>query len=88
MIGEQQARRLATVVLGGADLALEPFEQGWVVTRVRTESRRGAGTVVVTRDTSEVLLFPSSVPPRRLTQEFDRLRDRGLPMTSEDQDTT
>ena len=61
--------------LGSDDFELEEFPEGWRVIRPIPEGTRGAGTYAVERATGELLAFSSAVPPERVSEEFELVRE-------------
>ncbi len=54
---------------------LEEFKEGWVIKEKISD--RGAVTYVIERATGVVKVFPSSVPPQSITEDYEKVRDRG-----------
>lgn len=57
--------------------ALEEFKEGWLVKERAKEGFMGAASTVIERATGKVMRFPSNVPPGKIVNEYDKIRDRG-----------
>lgn len=85
MINQQDAEVIATEILRRppADASrpwqLREFDQGWLIQEAPPpgEARRGGSRRVIERATGQVVRFPSSVPPGRITEEYSEVRDYG-----------
>jgi hypothetical protein len=86
MITQQQAESIAQGLLGrqAADAdqpwGLLDFDHGWLI---REEPPAGEELIgeahrVIERETGRVVLFPSSVPPGRIMNDYSAIQDRGL----------
>lgn len=62
---------------GGRGWHLDEFQGGWLVVRERSiEQMMGAASIVVERESGQVLSLPSSVPPQLITEQWERARQR------------
>jgi hypothetical protein len=85
VITREQAERIAADILGAAPgdadrgWELQEFESGWLIREAAAgdASYRGAATRVVERSSGRVMRFPSSVPPGRILEDYDRVAPRG-----------
>ncbi len=57
--------------------ALEEFKEGWLVKERVKKDYIGAATTVIERTTGKVMRFPSNVPPGRILNEYEKVRNRG-----------
>lgn len=80
MIDHDTAADLAGRVLSRGDLELTAFQHGWLVQPSGDRGRRGAPTIVVEHATGAVLAFPSGVPRRRVTDDYEQVRVRAVPL--------
>jgi hypothetical protein len=86
MITQEDAEGIATGILGrpAADAdrpwSIREFDHGWLIREEPPagEAVRGGARRVIERETGRVLLFPSSVPPVRILNEYAAIQDRGL----------
>lgn len=86
MITRTDAETIAEQVLGQPSddplrgWELEEFEEGWLVrtATLNDTTRRGAAPHVIERESGIVRRFPSSVPTKRILQDYVNVRDRGL----------
>ncbi len=86
MITQQEAESIAQAILGrsAGDAArpwsLEEFEQGWLIRERPLPGEKFIGDAqrVVERESGRALLFPSSVPPLRIINEYPAIQDRGV----------
>jgi hypothetical protein len=69
-----EARAKVSAHLKSDDFELEEFPEGWRVIRPLPEGSRGAGTYAVERATGNLLAFSSSVPPGRVSRDFEKVR--------------
>jgi hypothetical protein len=74
MIDASTARSVARRHLDSDAFELEDFGPGWQVSPSNESPVRGSGLLVVERDSGDLLLFPSAVPPRRLRRDFAGVR--------------
>ncbi|MGH9643486.1 MAG: hypothetical protein ACRD3Q_13810, partial [Terriglobales bacterium] len=90
-VNDKEAYELAKKVLGGkkgeevGQWHLEEFQGGWLVVRERLiDEMMGATSLVIERESGQVLSLPSSVPTRLITQQWERARQRAriLPLPS------
>jgi hypothetical protein len=76
----EEARALVLGVMEGSlgeAWHLDEFPAGWLVVRDDAQGAMGATTIAVEHETGRVLSFPSSVPPRMITMQWDRVKGRG-----------
>lgn len=81
MITKEQAEQIAGQVTARQDGSWElvEFDAGWLIRESSAfdRSRRGGATRVIERDSGRVVRFPSSVPTRRILNEYGRVVDIG-----------
>ena len=83
MLSKQEAEELVSKFLGEQEVnnnlswKLLNFEAGWLVLQEEGDRQRGAGTLVVERESGRLLLFPSSVPVDRITSQYSVVAHRG-----------
>lgn len=82
-MNKKDAYELARKVLGSEKdeetegWHLDEFQGGWLVVRERsTDEMMGATSLVIERESGQVLSLPSSVPTRLITQQWPRARQR------------
>ena len=85
MITQDQAAAIAFHVCGappgdprrGWDLT--EFDAGWLITE-RARTGRGDGSArVIERESGRVMSFPASVPPSRITADYQAVQAEGTP---------
>ena len=84
MITQDQAAAIAFHTCGappndprhGWDLT--EFEDGWLITQRATAGRPGS-TRVIERASGRVMSFPASIPPSRITADYQAVRKDGTP---------
>jgi hypothetical protein len=84
VITQDQAAAIAFHVCGappndprrGWDLA--EFDAGWLITE-RARTGRGGATRVIERESGRVMSFPASVPPSRITADYQAVQAEGTP---------
>jgi hypothetical protein len=57
--------------------SMEGFGAGWLVRQGPLAGFRGQASYVVERETGRIVSFPSSIPPRRIREEYDAVVARG-----------
>ena len=85
MITQDQAAAIAFHVCGappgdprrGWDLT--EFDAGWLITERAGTGRRAGVTRVIERDSGRVMSFPASVPPSRITADYQAVQAEGTP---------
>jgi hypothetical protein len=81
MITKEQAEQIASQVTGLEDGSWElvEFNDGWLIRENSASDRsvRGGATRVIERDSGRVVRFPSSIPPRRILNDYAQVVDRG-----------
>jgi hypothetical protein len=85
LITQDQAAAIAFHVCGappndpkrGWDLT--EFDAGWLITDRAKAARGDGGTRVIERDSGRVMSFPSSVPPSRITADYQAAQADGTP---------
>jgi len=85
VITQDQAAAIAFHVCGappndprrGWDLT--EFDAGWLITGRARPGRRDAPARVIERESGRVLSFPASVPPSRITADYQAVRAEGTP---------
>ena len=88
MITQDQAAAIAFHVCGappgdpkrGWDLT--EFDAGWLITERAKAGRRDAPTRVIERESGRVMTFPASVPPSRITTDYQAVLKDGNPQES------
>ena len=88
MITQDQAAAIAFHVCGappgdpkrGWDLT--EFDAGWLITERAKAGRRDAPTRVIERESGRVMSFPASVPPSRITADYQAVQSHGTPADS------
>jgi hypothetical protein len=75
MTDVDEARAKVSAHLRSDGFELEEFPEGWRVIRAIPKDMMGTGTYAVERSTGNLLAFSSSVPPRRVSQDFEQVRD-------------
>ena len=85
MITQDQAAAIAFHVCGappsdpkrGWDLT--EFEAGWLITERAARGRAAGGTRVIERESGRVMSFPASVPPSKITADYQAVQADGTP---------
>ena len=85
MITQDQAAAIAFHVCGappndprrGWDLT--EFDAGWLITERAKPGRRDGSTRVIERESGRVMSFPASVPPSRITADYQAVQAEGTP---------
>ena len=85
MITQDQAAAIAFHVCGappndpkrGWDLT--EFDAGWLITERTKPGRRDGSTRVIERESGRVMSFPASVPPTRITADYQAVQAAGTP---------
>jgi hypothetical protein len=85
LITQEQAAAIAFHVCGappndprrGWDLT--EFDGGWLINERAKPGRGAAATRVIERDSGRVMNFPSSVPPSRITADYQAVQADGTP---------
>ena len=85
MITQDQAAAIAFHVCGappgdprrGWDLT--EFDAGWLITDRAKPGRPGGATRVIERESGRVMSFPASVPPSRITADYQAVQAEGTP---------
>ena len=85
MITQDQAAAIAFHVCGappgdprrGWDLT--EFDAGWLITERARTGRRDGSTRVIERESGRVMSFPASVPPSRITTDYQAVQAAGTP---------
>ncbi len=85
MITQDQAAAIAFHICGappgdprrGWDLT--EFDAGWLITEHAKPGRRDAVTRVIERESGRVISFPASVPPSRITADYQAVQAEGTP---------
>jgi hypothetical protein len=88
VITQDQAAAIAFHVCGappgdpkrGWDLT--EFDAGWLITERAKAGRRDAPTRVIERESGRVMSFPASVPPSRITTDYQAVLKDGNPQES------
>ena len=80
-ISEDQARELITRLVGTAQMAIHPFEFGWVATEILSAEERakgmhiGQGSYII--DRTGVVTIQRSLPVRLVIAEYSEARREG-----------
>ena len=83
MIDESEAKIRAEALLEAPEddsehpWSMEPFAEGWLVRQHPLEGFRGQASYVIERDSGRIVSFPSSIPPRRIREEYSAVVSRG-----------
>jgi hypothetical protein len=85
VITQDQAAAIAFHVCGappndpkrGWDLT--EFDAGWLITDRARTGRRDGSTRVIERASGRVMSFPASVPPSRITADYQAVQADGTP---------
>jgi hypothetical protein len=85
VITQDQAAAIAFHVCGappndprrGWDLT--EFDDGWLITERARAGRPGGSTRVIERESGRVMSFPASVPPSRITADYQAVQAEGTP---------
>ena len=85
MITQDQAAAIAFHVCGappndprrGWDLT--EFDVGWLITDRAKPGRPRGATRVIERESGRVMSFPASVPPSRITADYQAVQAEGTP---------
>ena len=56
---------------------MESFAEGWLVRQGPLAGFRGQASYVIERETGRIMSFPSSVPPRRIREDYPGIVSRG-----------
>jgi hypothetical protein len=85
MVDIDEARARVRAHLGSDDFELEEFPEGWRVIRPLPEGVIGSPTYAVERASGDLLEFGSAVRPRRITQDFNAVRQRAFVVEAPDE---
>ena len=85
MITQDQAAAIAFHLCGapptdpkrGWDLT--EFDAGWLINERVRPTRRDGSTRVIERESGRVMSFPASVPPSRITADYQQVLPEGTP---------
>ena len=85
MITQDQAAAIAFHVCGappgdpkrGWDLT--EFDAGWLITSRAKPARGDGATRVIERESGRVMSFPASVPPSKITADYQAVQADGTP---------
>jgi hypothetical protein len=83
MINEHEARKRAEALLRCPSddpdhpWSIESFPEGWLIRPQPLARVRGQASYVIERASGRVVGFPSSIPPRRIREQYAAVVTRG-----------